>query len=480
MFEHSTIAATIAALRPAVAACVLLCASGCAVGPDFVSPMPQAPAQTAFSNSASQHDVFAAAPPPAAWWKLYEDPALDAIVGEALAANTDLRVAAANLARASAVLREARGGRLPSITADAGVTKSRQNFFLDEPIAVENTVYNVSVGASYQLDFFGRVRRAIEATRANAEATEAALHVAQISVVAQTAGAYAEACAYGAQLGVAENNLALQTRSLELTEQLRDAGRGTALDVSSASAAAAQSRALIPSLRAQRDAALYSLAVLMGRAPADYPAEAANCNTLVTLAQKLPVGDGAALLQRRPDLRQAERELAAATARVGIATAEFYPSVSLGGSVGSAALSANALGDSNTKVWSFGPLLSWTFPNVIGTRARVAQTEADLDAATARFDGAWLNALRETESALSAYANELERVAALREARTFSADAVNLANLRFNAGQQSFLDVLQVELTSTQAEMALAQSEARLAALQIDLFLALGGGWGNP
>jgi outer membrane protein TolC len=242
----------------------------------------------------------------------------------------------------------------------------------------------------------------------------------------------------------------------------------------------AQSRAIVPALQAQRAAALYRLAVLMGRAPADYPAAAANCNTPLTLAEQIPVGDGAALLQRRPDLRQAERELAAATAQVGIVTAGFYPSVSIGGSIGSAALSAGNLGDSNTKVWSFGPLLSWTFPNIIGTRAREAQAEATVDAARARFDGAWLNALRETESALSAYAYELERVAALEEARMFSAEAVNLANLRFDAGQQSFLDVLQVELTSTGAEMALAQSEARLAALQINLFLALGGGWGNP
>jgi NodT family efflux transporter outer membrane factor (OMF) lipoprotein len=291
--------------------------------------LPQAPAQVAFINSSA--DVFTGSEPASTWWQLFDDPALDAIVKEALAANTDLRVAAANLARAEAVLREFRNERLPSTTVNADVTKSRQNFFLDEPIAVENTVYNASIGASYQLDFFGRVKRAIEASQANTEATEAALHVAQITVAAQTAAAYAEACAYGAQLRVAENNLALQSRSLELTVQLLDAGRGTSLDVSSASTAVAQSRAIVPSLQAQRDAALYRLAVLMGRVPGNYPAEAADCSAPLTLAEQIPIGDGAALLQRRPDLRQAERELAAATAQVGLVMAEFYPTVSISG-----------------------------------------------------------------------------------------------------------------------------------------------------
>src|SRR5690606_36052309 len=146
---------------------------------------------------------------------------------------------------------------------------------------------------------------------------------------------------------------------------------------------------------------------------------------------------------------------------------DFYPTVSIGGSIGSSALAAGDLGDSATQVWSFGPLLSWTFPNIAGTLARRAQAAADIDAAVARFDGVWLNALRETESALTTYANELQRAAALRDARAHSADAARLANARFDAGQLSFLDVLQSELKLTTAELALAQTEARLSTLQI-------------
>lgn len=460
-------------LATVVASAVLL--AGCAVGPDYQSPLASVPAQTTFVSSSAE--AFTTAAPAGQWWQLYQNAELDAAIGEALAANTDLRAAEANLRRAEAVLLESRRAQLPSTSVDADVTRSRQNFFLDEPIAVQNTVYRAGLSASYQVDLFGRVRRAIEASRANADAIEAALHVTQITVAAETASAYADACAAGFQLEVAQNNLALQNRTLELTTQLRDAGRGTSFDVASASTAAAQSRAIIPGIQAQRDGALYRLAVLMGRPPANFPESAALCKRPLTLAQAIPVGDGAALLQRRPDLRQAERELAAATARVGIVAADLYPSVSIGGSFGSAALSANTLGDSNTSVWSFGPLLSWSFPNITATRARQAQAQADVDVALARFDGAWLNALRETETALASYARELERIAALEEARAFSGEAAMLANARFDAGQQSFLDVLQSELTLTNAELALAESEARLATLQIGLFLALGGGW---
>src|SRR5690606_29577060 len=195
----------------------------------------------------------------------------------------------------------------------------------------------------------------------------------------------------------------------DLTRRLLDAGRGTALEVSSAGALLEQLRAQLPALEAQRQAQLYRLAVLMGRPPADFPQEAAACASLPLLAEPLPVGDGASLLARRPDLREAERRLAAATARIGLATAQLYPSVSFVGSAGATALAVDDLDNSDAVRWSFGPLLRWSFPNRTVARTRVVQAEADAEAALAAFDGAWLNALHEVEGALADYAKELER-----------------------------------------------------------------------
>lgn len=460
-------------LRHMALAVALACA-GCAVGPDYRAPEPAPAAAAPFAGA--DVDAFRQDAPEHDWWRLYDDPFLDAAIGEALDANTDLRRAAANLARADALLREARGGRLPTTTFGAGSTSGRQNF-LQQGFAFEDTIYDVGFDVSYQVDLFGRVRRAVQAATADAEAVEAVYHTVQITVAAETARAYVEACAARLELAAAERSLALQRETLALTERLYAAGRGTALDVARASAAAEQTRATIPTLEAAHKSALYRLAVLMGRAPTDFPLEAAECRTPPTLDAPIAVGDGAALLARRPDIREAERRLAAATARIGVATADLYPSVSLAGSAGAVALTAGDLDSGDASRWSFGPLLRFSFPNRTLSRARLAQAEADAQAALATFDGTWLNALREVESALSDYAKELERRGALEAAHRHAADAVRLARARFDAGQISFLDVLQADLALAEAESAVARSAAQAARLEVALFLALGGGW---
>jgi len=463
------------AARAAALAGLSALAAACAVGPDYRPPEVPSDAAGAFAGAGLDYFVDDAAP--GEWWRLYEDDALDAAVREALDANTDLRVAAANLSRASAVLREARGGRLPSTTLGASSTSGEQNF-VQQGFSFEDTVYDVGFDVAYQVDLFGRVRRAVQAARADADAAEAVYHATQITVAAETARAWARACATRLELDAAERSLALQRESLALTERLLEAGRGTALDVARAAAAVEQTRAAIPQIEAAHTGALYRLAVLMGRTPTDYPAPAAQCSVPPSVGRAIPVGDGAALLRRRPDVREAERRLAAATARIGVATAEFYPSVRFVGSAGAVALSAGDLDSGDASRWSLGPLLSWTFPNRSIVRARLAQARADADAALAAFDGAWLGALREVESALTDYAKERERVDALSNALRHASDAARLATARFDAGQVSFLDVLQAEAMLADAEIALARAQGRAADLEVSLFLALGGGWG--
>ena len=239
-------------------------------------------------------------------------------------------------------------------------------------------------------------------------------------------------------------------------------------------------RATLPPLLAQRDAALFRLSTLTGRTPAEASQAARDCARPPQLSQPIPIGDGAALLARRPDVRRAERELAGAAARVNVAVASLYPTIQLGGSLGATAFDASDLGDDAAFRFSVGPLISWSFPNIAATRARIAQAEAGTDIALANFDQTVLVALEETETALSAYANELDRRAALTTARDRAADAVRLSRLRFDAGADSFLSLLDAQRTLAQANAALAASDAAVSNNQITLFKALAGGWGVP
>lgn len=468
---------TRSALALTAIAAAVLALGGCAVGPRYESPLPAAPAQNAFAGAADAAR-FTADSPPADWWTLYDEPALTAAIDDALAANTDVRVASANLSRAAAFARSARGERLPATTLSTGAARVREPVAQQAPpVVFEDTTYSFGLDVSYQADFFGRARRAVAAADADFGAAQAALDVTRLTVAAETARAYADACAAAYQAGVARRSAELQRESHALTERMLEAGRGTAFDVARAAAQLEQTRAAIPSLEAQRNAALYRLAVLRGLPPTAATPGAADCAAPLRVAGALPVGDGAALLRRRPDLRVAERRLAAATARVGIATADLYPHVTIGASAGATALAFDDLDASDARRYSIGPLLSFTFPNRVAARARLAAAAADAEAALAEFDGAWLTALRETETTLTQYAGELERRAALAEARRHGADAAMLADARFQAGQSSFLDVLQAQLALASAEMALAESEARLADLEIALILALGGGF---
>ena len=267
----------------------------------------------------------------------------------------------------------------------------------------------------------------------------------------------------------------LQRGTLDLTNRQLEAGRGTGLDVAGAAAQFEGTQATIPPLEAARDAALFRLSTLIGVTPAEAPASARTCATIPRVTGPIPVGDGAALIARRPDVREAEQALAGATARVGVATASLYPSITLGGNV---ATVANDLGDLGQDFqFSVGPLISWSFPNIAAARARVRQAGAVADQALAGFEGAVLAALSETETALSAYARALDRRAALARARDQGAQAVRLARLRNEAGRDSLLVVLDAERTFANLEAQLAQSEAAVTTAQVVLFKALGGTW---
>lgn len=462
--------------RLAIAAAALAL-TGCMVGPNYRSPAPDAPAQDPFLSG--QSPAFTGEQPPGPWWQLFADPVLNRLVEQALVANTDLRVAAANLSRARAVLSETRSGLFPSASASASATYTRQSGDqLGFPgSASEGWSYDAGIDASYQVDLFGRIRRAIQARRAEVGAAQAAFDVSRITVAAETTRAYADACSAGRQLAVARETLRIQQETFDLTRRLFEGGRATALETGQAGALLERVRATVPTLEAQRQTALFRLSVMTGRPPAEFPREVANCEAPPALARPIPVGDGATLLSRRPDVRQAERELAAATARVGVAVANLYPQVSLGGSIGTSATSLGGLGSGDSFRFSLGPLISWDFTNLFVGRSRIRQAEATADAELAEFEGTWLRALEETESALTRYARELDRREALRRGRAQAAEAARIARLRYQAGRDSFQIVLDAERSLADTDAALAQSEAQLSDHLVSLFLALGGGW---
>ena len=464
-----------ALLAAALSAATLL--AGCAVGPNYRQPPPPAAAAGPFVDPGTAR-VSNALPGPQ-WWRLFRDPTLDRLVIEALAHNTDVRVAAANFRRARAFLAEARNQRLPTTELSGSYTRQRVGSAPGFPSDSADTIDFFSVGfdASYEVDLFGRVSRSIEAARGDAASAAAALDASRVTVAAETARTYALACGFAAQANVARETARLQDQTLQLTQRLFDAGRGTVRDVDQAAVLAENARAQVPSFEAERRASLYALAALTGRPPAELDAAAAACVTPPSVPTLIPVGDGGALLARRPDVRQAERKLAADTARIGVETAGLYPSIRLLGSASLGAQSIGDLGKGSSFSFSLGPLISWTFPNFGVARARVRQAEAGTAASLASFDGVVLTALKEVEQALARYAGEVERNAALHRAEDRASDAARIAGLRFEAGRDSLLQRIDAERDRAAARAARAQSDAALAEAQVSLFKALGGGW---
>ena len=454
--------------------------SGCAVGPNYVAPKPPAPAVGGFVSATP--DATSAAPLPDQWWRLYQDPVLDRLVQQALTENADLKVAAANLAYEQALVGEARAGLFPSTTLSGGTTygRSSSGALVSELTGAPNpaSAYS-SVGftAAYEVDLFGRIRRTLEAAHASAQASQAAEDAVRVTVAAQTAGAYANVCTYGEAVNVARRNLAIVQHAYDLTATERNAGAASDLDLSRQAVLLDQAKASLPTVEGQRRAALFELAALIGKTPAEVPREAEACVMPPQVAQALPVGDGAALLRRRPDVREAERNLAASVARIGVSTADLYPTISLGGQVAGAGVTPAQLTSVNGLSFGVGPLVNWTFPNILVARAHVRESNAQASAALASFDSVVLQALKETEQALTTYGAELQHNAATRAARDDAARSYKLADTLFKSGATSFLDLLTAEQTEVAADQALATSDQQLAADQIAVFQALGGGW---
>lgn len=459
-------------LRPALLIAALL--GGCAVGPDFVAPRtPVAP-----QYGASAEPVYAADAPLQQFWQRFDDPALAALIEQALAANHDLRIALANLNEARALLRESRLALAPVVTAQAGYadTLASADTAAGDRDARSGELYSGSFDAVWELDLFGRLRRNLEAGRATEAARRADLHDVQLSVVAEVARNYFELSGGQIELGVARRNADNQRQTLELAQARFDAGSGTDFDLARAQAQLSSTLATLPAIESRVSAARNRLAVLTGRAPAATTPISAS-RELAPLPRLVQVGQPEALLRRRADIRAAEARLAASTARIGVATADLFPRVQLVGEIGFAAADLDDAGHSAGETHAFGPSISWAAFDLGRVHARIEQAEAQADGALAVYERTVLRALEETENALTAYANarrELDHLAAGVDA---GARAVALARMRFDNGATGFLDVLDAERTQLEAEARLARARTVAAASLVALYKSLGGDW---
>ena len=474
---------TLRALSLAVVTAML---AACAVGPDYVRPEVPVPGRFARDAAVTDGDVAAAEvvatpDPDAEFWAGFDDPVLTRLVDAALLANHDLRVALARYDEANALSREAGFDRFPTVTASATASDSR----VERRPAVRRrargaataTATQAAIVAAWELDLFGRVRRNVEANRADTRASAsdlAALQVAhrgrggaKLPGAARSAGAPAR--------GARERRQ--PARDAALVEVRLSAGRGTDFDTSRARAQLESTLARVPALEAAVAVTQHRLAVLTGNAPGALISELDAPASLPTLPDRLDPGTPGELLRRRPDVIAAEERLHAATARIGVATADLFPRFTLAGLIGTQAFDSSALfeRDSETRLVALG--VDWSFLDVGRVRARIAATDANASGALAGYEQAVLLALEDTENALVVFAHARIEDQHLERAATDSARAAQLARVRFDAGATDLLDVLDAERTQLSSQDAFADARTRTATALVGLYRALAGGW---
>lgn len=449
----------------------VLALSACAVGPDYRAPETEAAQIDRATAAGFDRSSFQAA-----WWRQFEDPTLDVLVTRALAENRELRIAFARLRAARSIRDDAANDRFPTVTAGAraDVGKAQQPGFSETRSNAER--YDLGLDMVWELDLFGRIQRSIEASEAQTEAAEAELYQLQVSLIAELVDAYGGL--RGAQLRehIARENLENQRNSRQLTEQLRDAGVGNELDVLRSDARLAATEATVPQLQAQQTRAINRIATLLGQR-ADALDIDLSPRELPAIAKALPIGDPGDLLRRRPDIRAAERQLAAATANVGVATADLFPRVSLSGFLGFVAGRGSQLGSSAAQAWGVAPSLSWAAFDMGSVRARLRGAEADAEGALAGYEQQVLLALEESENAFSDYARSQERLLALLRQSSASRSAAEQATFRYQEGTVDFLVLLDAERERLAAEDAQAQAEVDVYRGVVGVYKALGGGW---
>jgi outer membrane protein, multidrug efflux system len=468
--------------RPGIIASLAVVAvlAGCAVGRNYHRP--ETPVDAHFANAGEPGLELGNAVE--RYWTGFADPSLNRLIEDALAHNKSLAVAEANLRAARAAKRLSGFDQYPTVTLTGSYQHSLESQQQLPGIDRQDREFDTAQGGFdglWELDLFGRVRRSVEAARADLGASEAILRDARVSIIAEAARDYFILRGLQDQLALTERNADNQLRSLKLTRTRLDAGRGNELDTSRAEAQWQTTLASIPTLQASIATTTYRLSVLTGRQPTALGEElAAPAVPTLTLPTLNAIGTPEQLLRRRPDVRVAERRLAAATARIGVATGDLFPKVTMLGEAGYWAPTFGDFGQSEARFFSVGPSISWAAFDLGRVTARISSAKAQTDAALAGYEGAVLNALEDAEGTMITYGRSQSRRAALQVAAAASDKAADLARRRFEGGLIDFLEVLDAERTALSAELLLSQSRTDTATSLIAVYKALGGGWQIP
>lgn len=450
--------------------------SGCTVGPDFKVPKTELPE----TYSQAGYSEFTTDSIELNWWSLFDDEQLNELIEQAIKHNYELKRAQASIREARMLYLESGLNLLPTITSVADysdIKRSRAALNNRTYVPRGRKMFNIGFDATWEVDFFGRIRRGIEANKDEMQAEQANLHDLTLTLIAEVARNYFQLRGLQYQLEVAKDNIRIQTETLEITQARVESGRGTEFDSARAMAQLETTRGGLPILENSILQAVHRISVLTGQAPGALTPQLSEAAPLPKIPDTIHIGTPTQLLRRRPDVRIAERTLAASTARIGVATADLFPRVTFNGDIAFQASTLSGLGGVGSTSYSAGPGISWPALNLGRVYAQLQAVDAHAEADLNQYKQTVLNALEETENALVNYNRERVRQTYLQRAAEASQTAHRLARLRFNAGITDFLTVLNAELQLLQDQESLAQTKTAVATALVALYKALGGGW---
>ncbi len=508
-------------LRALCATALGLSLAGCTVGPDFKHEAMWSPA-TWFAGRPKPAPVVTPISEPVSepidpnWWSLFHDAELTSLENRVAAANLNVRLATIRLAESRSQRQITGADQFPSLTGDGSYTRERisqkgvlgvigggggagsRGSFASNGGAADGTtgrtgaipnkvaggtsvppfnLFQYGFDASWELDLWGRVRREVESADASLEASADARRNSLLSVVAEVARDYVQLRGEQTQLAIAQDNIVTERESLTLSQDRFRAGLTTDLDVANAAAQLQTIQAQVPQLEQREAESINALSFLLGEAPGALRAELVRPGMVPPVPPRVPVGVPSELARRRPDIRQAEAQLHAATADIGVAVADFYPKVTLDGSIGLQALKAKDLGNWGARQYGLGPTISIPIFEGGRLRATLALRKVEQQEAALNYQQTVLQAWHDVDNALTAYAAEQRRHDALAEAVVQNRLALRLARERYTQGVADFLNVLDAERTLLSAQDSLADSSTTVSANLVQLYKALGGGW---
>jgi len=455
--------------------------TGCAVGPNYRRPNASTPSTWASPLADSETNNPANL---AAWWKIFNDSNLDSLMVTAVQSNLTLHIAEAQVREARAERGVVAGGLWPSIGSSASYSRNRFGANSFPPLAgfgvpLDYNLYSAGFDAAWELDIFGGTRRAVEAANAKIGAAEYNQRDVLVSLLAEVARDYISARAYQQRLAITRDNIQVQREVLDLTSNRFQNGLNSDLDVQQAKAVLTSTEAQVPSLETGFRENVYALAVLLAQPPGELVDEMSAAKPIPITPPTVPVGLPSDLLQHRPDVQSAERELAAATARIGVAKADYFPKFSLTGFTALESVSTSDWFDYASRAWSAGPTVQWELFEAGRIRANVRVQNARQEQALDGYQQTVLVALEEAENALTAYAKEQVRRQSLSQSVEANQQALELSTQLYKSGLADFIRVLDSERSLYAAQDALVQSDQAVSTDLVQLYKALGGGWQN-